>query len=550
MKFSLTTIGAAVSSALSFMRPNEAGEVTDGSLVRVNVGDPDSAKTPAAVALYDEEATSQLLRLLTKMPDLDEVLRQAGVTRSKLRVLLYDDEIAQACETRLDALLSVPMRLEPSEGKAAETLMDILGKVKVDAIAGIFSARLFGYSVLEAVYMKREDGAIGFNFLGEKPPEWFEPRSDGELRYYPDDGSGGGYGIPVDQRYKFFLTRSRPSYRQPYGEALLSRLYWPWYFRTNGWKFWAKFLERFGSPLLVGKSSDPKLMVAALLSAQSQAVMGVGKEDDVTAVGAAAGNNGQAFDSYESAVIRRIQKVVLGQTMTSGTDGGSGNRALGQVHDNVRTDKRNSDIVMATQTMQRIVDALCELNGWAKHEVVFADDVGLETDRADRDTKLYQQGVRFTPAYYQDQYDLNPTDFTLTSEAEAPTSPPGAPGAGSAAKPGAKANAARGAEKPGASAKASQGRSGLFSQLLTRDRFTKQQQDVEDLGDAGLATGAQPLDPEAVRAAVFSATGPEDLEERLFALLGDQLAEGEFAEVLEASLFAADVLGYVHAEGK
>lgn len=550
MKFSLTSIATAAQSALAFMRPNAEGVVTDGSEVPDDPTNPDSPRNPVSVGLFNEDATSQLLRLITKMPDLDEVLRQAGVSRSKLRVLMYDDEIAQACETRLDALLSVPMRLEPSEGGNAETIMEILNKVKVDAVSGIFSARLFGYSVLEAVYEERDDGKIGFKFLGEKPMEWFEPRSDGDLRYYPDDGSSSGYGITVDQRYKFFLTRSRPTYRQPYGEALLSRLYWPWYFRTNGWKFWAKFLERFGSPLLVGQSTDPKAMVAALLSAHSQAVMGIGKDDKVDAVGPASGNNGQVFDLFEAAAIRRIQKVVLGQTMTSGTDGGSGNRALGQVHDNVRTDKRNSDIVMATQTMQRVCDAICEVNGWPKHQIVFADDVGLETDRADRDTKLYQQGVRFTEGYYQDQYDLNPTDFTLTVEVDPATQTPGAPGAGPVAKPGAKAKAAGGAGKPAGSAKASQGRSGLFSQLMSRDKFTQQQQDVEDLGDAVLEVDAQPLDAEAVRSAIFAATGPEDLEGRLFALIGNQLEANEFAEVLEASLFAADVLGYVHAEGK
>jgi phage gp29-like protein len=551
VKFSLTSVAAAAGSLFDFMRPNNDGVVTDGSLIPDNDALPEGPKSPAAVAVYDEQAVSQLMRMLTKMPDLDEVLRQAGVPRSKLRVLLTDDEIAQACETRLDALLSVPMRLEPSEGGNATSLMEILDKVRVDAIAGIFMARLFGYSVLEAVYEKREDGKIGFKFLGEKPMEWFEPRADGDLRYYPDDGSSSGYGITVDQRYKFFLTRSRASYRQPYGEALLSRLYWPWYFRTNGWKFWAKFLERFGSPLLVGQSSDPKAMVAALLTAHSQAVMGVGRDDSVNAVGPASGNNGQVFDLFESAAIRRIQKVILGQTMTSGTDGGSGNRALGQVHDNVRTDKRNSDIVMATQTMQRIADAVCELNGWPKHQIIFADDVGLETERAERDSKLYTQGVRFTEGYYQDQYDLNPTDFTLTSEADPATLPPGAPGAGPAAKPGTKANAASGAGKPAGSTKASQGRSGLFSRLVDGERrFTANQEDVEDLGDAALDTEAQPLDPDAVRAAIMMATDPDDLEQRLFALVGDKLAEGEFAEVLEASLFAADVLGYVHAEGK
>ncbi len=55
--------------------------------------------------LYAQEAVSQFLANFGKQPDIDEVLRKTGITRHKLRVLLDDDEIAQAVETRIDALL-------------------------------------------------------------------------------------------------------------------------------------------------------------------------------------------------------------------------------------------------------------------------------------------------------------------------------------------------------------------------------------------------------------------------------------------------------------
>ena len=209
-------------------------------------------KSGAQVGLYQEEAVSQLVTMLTRVPDLDEVLRQAGIRRDRLRTLLYDDEIAQACETRMDSLLATPIRFEPSEGADAEFLTEILEPVMGGLLAAAFQARLFGYSVAEAVYEKRADGKIGLKYLGEKPMEWFEPRPDGTLLFFPDDGSGGAQGVTVDQRYKFFMTRCRPTYRNPFGEALLSRLYWPWFFRQNGWKFWAKFLERFGDRKSVG----------------------------------------------------------------------------------------------------------------------------------------------------------------------------------------------------------------------------------------------------------------------------------------------------------
>jgi phage gp29-like protein len=506
------------------------------------------------VGIFDEVAVSQVLRYLTRMPDMDEVLRKGGIQRKSLRTLMYDDEIAQAFDTRRDALLSVPMRLEPTEGEEADKIRAALEPVLREALTGAFNAVPFGYSVLEAVY-ERRDGFIGLKFLGEKPMEWFEPKSDGRLMLFKDDGSGGTTGEEVDQKFKFFCTKSRATYANPYGEALLSRLYWAWYFRTNGWNFWAKFLERFGAPILVGKSSDNKSMLTALMQAHGQAAIAVSREDDVGTVGSTASSNGAAFETFEASVIRRIQKMVLGQTLTSGTDNGSGNRALGQVHDSVRTDKRNSDIDLVRATVQRVVDALCTLNNWSNHKVVFADDTGLEKDRAARDKDLHAVGVRFNKTYFQDAYELAEEDFTLSSESALAGGLPISSQAGEAAstpKPGDKSKSDPAAEddtSPKPPTKAAKLTSGLFSKHGEGTKFTQQQELLETLADES-QVAAEAVSRDKLRSVVLAARDPEDLADRLFALVGDSVSDKQFRGVLERALYAADVLGYVHAEGK
>lgn len=504
----------------------------------------------ATIGLFDEVAVNDLVKMLTRMPDPDEVLRQAGIRRTHLRTLTFDDEIAQACETRLDALLGVPIRFEPNDGAEAIALTEIMAPLLADATIGAFQARLFGYSVLEAVYYPRADGAVGLAFLGEKPFEWFEPKSDGRLMFFPASGGSSPEGIEVDQTYKFFLTRSRATYRNPYGDALLSKLYWPWFFRQNGWKFWAKFLERFGAPLLVGKSADPTAMVGALLQAHSQAVIGIDLNDSVETIGSSAGSNGAAFETFEGAIIRRIQKVILGQTLTSGTDGGSGTRALGQVHDGVRLDKRNSDIALVQPTLQRIVDAVCTLNRWKRHIITFADEVGLEGDRAKRDNDLYTVGVRFEKPYFENNYALRGEDFTLESDAPAVGgAPTPTPRVGGDAKPSS-ASAAEATPKSGQGAKASKSPPRLFSQGASQPPvFTPAQQVIEQVGATGLSAAGLPLSSAKLRSAVLAATSPEDLEERLFALVGESLSDDAFRTTLEAALYSADVIGYVHSEG-
>ena len=353
-----------------------------------------SKKALSNGSLYSQEAVSQFYKL-SKQLDLDETLRKAGIQRHRLAILLDDDEIGQAVETRIDALLATPFRIEPSDTPEAILLMQEIKKWFAEIATGSINALLFGYSVLEAVYDQTDDGQIGLNWIGEKPMEWFEPRNDGRLIYRQD---GSGKESEVDQIFKFFLTQRKATYKQPYGKALLTVVYWLDFFRKNGFKFWAKFLERFGTPILLGKckDSDPSEMNQALLNAHAQSVISIDAEDDVQILSAASSSNaGTSFETFNNTIIRQIQKVILGQTLTSGTDG-TGSRALGEVHENVRKDKLNADIRLVTPTFQAIVDALCTLNGWAKHEIILGEkSKQLNKDQAERDVKLKDAGAVF-----------------------------------------------------------------------------------------------------------------------------------------------------------
>lgn len=508
----------------------------------------DKGPAPATAALWNDQAVSQLIELFTKIPETDELLTQAGITRASLKKLETDDEIFQALRTRREAVVATPWRFEGGDDKTTAFLEDELKPVMEQLVAGAWKAVPYGYSVMEAVYRKREDGKIGLSTVAVKPLEWFDPRPNGELRYFAPDYASPE-GVVVDQVFKFFMTRVDASYANPKGEALLSRLYWPWFFRFNGWRFWGQFLERFGQPLLVGKSADPKKMVQALVQAHQDAAIGIGVNDTVEAIEPS--TSGEAFEKLEQAVVRRYQKVILGQTLTSDTGkNGGGSYALGQVHAEVKEGLRRADIRLVRRTAQNVVNALCALNGVKEApEVVFADDAGLEAARATRDKDLSTIGVKFTKEYFLDRYDLREDDFELTDPK--PPTPPVAPG-----QPG----------QPGAGIQTDENGDPVVSQAgMTRNlvealifarrrsadpkRFTAAQQAVEDLADVALSQCGQPVDSARVREAVLSASDPKDLEDRL-AVLFSMADAATFQRTLEQALFAADVLGYTHSEGK
>ena len=444
-----------------------------------------------------------------KAADIDETLMKAGIQRHRLSVLLDDDEIGQAAETRLDALLGAPYRLEPNDTPEAELLTQELNEWFVELATCAHNALFFGYSVQEAIY-EQKDTHIGLEWIGEKPMEWFEPKNDGRLIYRAESGYEG----EVDQTVKFFLTRRKSSYKQPYGKALLASLYWLFFFKQNGFKFWAKFLERFGTPILLGKvkdgdDADIQAMNNALLSAHAQSVISIDAEDDVEVLGVAQGTAGSSFETFNTEIKRQIQKLILGQTLTSGTDN-SGSRALGQVHENVRKDKLKSDIRMITPTIQAVVNALCELNQWSKHKVIIGDEKSLETDKAERDVKLKNAGANLTPQYFQREYGLQDGDIAEVQQLPANTQFTALPRR-------------------------------AFNFKADMQGIDPNQQEVDDLVDV---IDKQLFSESELLKVVESSTDVNDLQAKLYESMSSESVE-KFNTTMARALYLFDVVGYV-----
>lgn len=512
-------------------------------------------KAPRGVMLFEQMAVDRVMSAFSAMADPDEVLKKVGMTRAKLRSLETDDDLCGAMDTRREAVIATPWRLEPGGGAKAAFIERQIMEQWEHIARNALSSVSFGYAVGELVYRK-EGGRVAIESFTDLPFEWFKPLPDGGLRYFPQSGAdgggsyGGANGIDVAQEYydpatglpgdriKFFLTVRQPSYRNPYGEALYSRLYWPWYFRSHGWRYWMRWLERFGTPFLVGKTNaDPEKMASALVQAHAGAALAVGQNDEVTAISGGAGTG--HFEAFEGVIVRRYQKLILGQTLTTDTSAqGGGARALGEVHNEVRDDKRRADIRLITPTFQRIVTALWALNGFAGEppRFVIADDTGLEKARADRDAVLAEKcGIRFNKSYFVDRYDLEETDFEVPEPPEAPEAPEDEPsdsGAnGEAPEDGSEPE--EGSEEGGGSMEQLAARPGSYQRALDR------------MVDRGTAVTEDPIPVADIRAAVLAASDASDLEQRLALLLNRD--DPAFAEALALAMGAARVLGFVAA---
>lgn len=492
---------------------------------------PVALATNARQPLESQIAFDRVLAYLSTVPDPDLMLQKAGIERQHLRFLELDDEVAQCVETRKDALIGIPIRVEPNQTRAAKWIMAQLEPHLETLLRGVMSAVFYGYSVLEITY-RLDAGRTVIDRVDERNIEWFRIHPTLGWRYFPNDGSGGVDGLELDPR-KFFITIRHPTTRNPYGESLLSRLWFPVTWRREGWQLWLKFLETFGQPIVIGRVFDFNGFVNAMKAQGVRSVIGwQGRADDSVQTINASGPG--EFERLENALTKRIQKLILGQTLTSDV-GDTGSYAAASVHQDVMASKTLADARLATRTVQKIVNALTDLNNLPRLTFIMADDVGLESERAVRDAALvpvlHASGLKLTQNYFEDRYDYRSEDL-----ATAQTNDPGPAGEPEpAAEP-----------EPADETGTAQAHAEILT--LAAPRFTRTQQEIEDLGDALLEESpANPLDPDRLRDAILGAKDADDLRERLL-LIWEKGPDRAFTDTLEKAAFMARVIGYVSAE--
>jgi len=159
------------------------------------------------------------------------------------------------------------------------------------------------------------------------------------------------YGDPVRDK-KFIVHRNGSMYENPFGDAVDQSLYWMWLFKKMVLKFWMKYNE-------VGMASIPIVTHprTANVDVKNEA-LSIAEQIRSGAYGRlpadwgilwaevkSSGMTGESYQKFIEFVNSEMTKCVKGEVLTTEGSGqsGSGSRALGQVHNDVRADITNFD---------------------------------------------------------------------------------------------------------------------------------------------------------------------------------------------------------------
>lgn len=234
-------------------------------------------------------------------------------------------------------------------------------------------------------------------------------------------------------RDKFVLFTFNGRAENPYGRGLGSACYWYSWFKTEGFKFWMVFLERFGSPTIkatvqggVGKPEEEQFRTI-LQSIQQETGFIIPEGFEVELMEAArAGDAG--YQKLVEVCNQEQSKIVLGQTLTT-QQGTSGSYSLGEVHNEVRSDLLRFDAeALSTVINEQIIRQLVGYN-WLDVEVFPRFVIPLKPGRdaaslvaALRD--LTSMGVQIPVSYVHDELGLPQAqegDTVLVAPAAAPS---------------------------------------------------------------------------------------------------------------------------------
>lgn len=406
---------------------------------------PTRGLTPSKLArILDGAEAGDVVAQYELFEDMEEkdghIASEMGKRR---RALLLDWEVAP------------PDNADAAEKSNAERLSELLHEISdfEDMLFDVTDAIGKGFACLE-IEWQRVDGAWVPKTITHRPQSWFQfhrgYRQEIRLRTGASvDGVPGealapfGWITHVHKAKSGYLERS----------ALFRQLVWTYLFKNYSVGDLAEFLEIYGIPLRLGKyppsaSEKEKATLLRALVGVGHNAAGIVPEGMLLEFHDAATGDPAAFELMMDWCEKNQSKVILGGTLTSGADGKTSTNALGNVHNEVRKDLRDSDIRQVCATLSRdLLYPMAALNGLAPGGLRRAARLRLSTGEtedvtayADALPKLVDVGVQIPVQWAHEKLGIplpQAGDPVLARAPAAGMQPPAAATAVLAARPGA-----------------------------------------------------------------------------------------------------------------
>ena len=303
------------------------------------------------------------------------------------------------------------------------------------------SAFMSGYRAHELVW-DLQGGKYLPSLVADRPGRRFRFSTAGEPLLI---SRGNMLGAPVEP-YQFVISRHMATYDNPYGVAVMSALFWPWTFKTGGWRAFVRYCERHGLPWPVARypigtpDKDQEALAKALESMieSAYAVVQEGTGIELLEPNSTGGQLPQ--DALIDRSNREMSKALTGQAMVSELQG-TGARAASETALKRQESIDDSVRDIAADTMGAIFRWITLFNfgdGVAPPTLELFKQVNAGKDRADTYQTAADMGARPSksamleelgiPVARDDEDALLPRNTTTSALVAAPANPAAVPG--------------------------------------------------------------------------------------------------------------------------
>ncbi|HHR6503104.1 TPA: DUF935 domain-containing protein [Providencia alcalifaciens] len=318
---------------------------------------PVSGLTPARAAeiLRDAER-GQLLAQCELAEDMEEKDPHLQSELGKRRRALQS----------LDWKIKPPKNASREEKHDAELLTEILDDADwlPDCIFDATDAILKGFSCQE-IEWEEVEGLLIPRSVEWRDPAWFQTPIDERNELHLRDGSSHGLELQPFGWVQH-VAKSKSGYLARTG--LIRTLVWPFIFKNYSVRDLAEFLEIYGLPIRVGQypagatDKEKETLMRAVMSIGHNAG-GIIPRSMLIDFKNAADGTADPFLAMMNWAELSMSKAILGGTLTSQADGATSTNALGNVHNEVRFEVRDSDATQLAATLTRdLVFPLYALN--------------------------------------------------------------------------------------------------------------------------------------------------------------------------------------------
>ena len=331
---------------------------------------------------------------LSFLPNPDPVLRKLGKSQEAYEAISYDAHVIGELRSVQAGMLSFEYRVQPvSEDNAdmrAKELCQLVMQNKPspgmrwpDIIWQMALSTFKGYSVHEVTW-KRDGQLLLPHSVLDKPNRRFVYGTNNELRLRSKNSMYEGEELGDK---KWLVTRHMPSYENPYGVAVFSSCFWPYIFKHNGFKYFSKFCERFGTPWVIGKyplgtEKDKQDEMLDNLAAMVEDAIAVIPDDGSIELLTSKSSGQLPQERLIQICNSEMSKALTSQTLATEIQG-EGSRAASETHREREKSVNESDRETICDTMNQFFAWITELNILGAKPPTFEfyeeEDVHVET---------------------------------------------------------------------------------------------------------------------------------------------------------------------------